>query len=378
MSMRVILILAASLSLSLPAAARQADPAQVDAAIQNAAAFLLKKYEKGFEPRYWNSSLELVMLSLSHAKVAPDEPLFQKGLKELETCKLEYTYRVAGLAMALGRIDARKYQHRMAHCAQWLVDTQLADGEWGYPGTLSSSEETPKPLEALPPRADKKADSATIKIKRQPNAAIPRAKGDISNSQFAILGLKACADAGIEIPKDTWVAALAYMLNTQNQDGGWGYFFAGKQDTVSYASMTCAGVASVAICRHALGTKDVTKETAVRAGMAWLGKTFTPEKNANVENSTTADSLRWHYYYLYSIERVGQIIKVETLGKQKWYPAGAKFLLDKQKKDGSWWTGVEGEWKAAGDIETADTCFGILFLTRATPPLTATEDVKKK
>lgn len=371
--MRILPVLLFLLALPASAPAQQAvDPGEVDLAVGRAAAFLLKKYEKGFDPRGWNSSLELVMLSLSHAKVSPDDPVVQKGLRELETCRLEYTYRVAGLAMALGRIDARKYQPRIAHCAQWLVDTQLVEGEWGYPGTLNGADEAPKPLEAPSPKA------GTIKIRRQPNGAIPRAKGDISNTQFAILGLKACADAGIEVPKDTWVAALAYILNTQNSDGGWGYYFAGKQDSCSYAAMTCAGVASIAICRHALAAKDVSKEAAVRAGMLWLGRTFTPEKNANVENSTTADSLRWHYYYLYSIERVGQIMKVETLGKQKWYPAGARFLLDKQKKDGSWWTGVEGEWKAAGDIETADTCFGILFLTRATPPLTATEDVKKK
>src|SRR6185436_10116322 len=192
---------------------------------------------------------------------------------------------------------------------------------------------------------------------------LPKAKGDLSNTQFALLGLKACADAGIEIPKETWGAALAYVLAAQFPDGGWGYFFAGKQDSVSYAAMTCAGVASIAICRHALNQKEPSKDPAVKAAMGWLGLAFSADKNAKVEQSTTADSLRWHYYYLYSIERVGQIMKVETLGKQKWYPAGAKFLLDKQKKDGSWWTGIEGEWKAAGDIETADTCFGILFLT---------------
>ena len=55
---------------------------------------------------------------------------------------------------------------------------------------------------------------------------------------------------------------------------------------------------------------------------------------------------------------------------------GAKHLLAKQKDDGSWWTGALPK---AGEMDvTADTCFAILFLTRATPALTATEGGKKK
>ena len=60
-----------------------------------------------------------------------------------------------------------------------------------------------------------------------------------------------------------------------------------------------------------------------------------------------------------------------VLGGKPWYPLGARHLIDEQKPDGSWWTGIPGEqWKQAGDIETADTCFAILFLTRSTPRLT--------
>jgi hypothetical protein len=140
--------------------------------------------------------------------------------------------------------------------------------------------------------------------------------------------------------------------------------------------MTCAGVTTVAVCRHALGTKDVLRETPVKAALAWLGKTFRPDKNANVENGSITDPNRWLFYYLYSVERVGLLLGVETLGKEKWYPAGAKYLLEKQKEDGSWWTGALP--KAAEPDTTADTCFAILFLTRATPPLTATEGGKKK
>ena len=46
----------------------------------------------------------------------------------------------------------------------------------------------------------------------------------------------------------------------------------------------------------------------------------------------------------------------ETLGSHKWYPEGAEALLALQQADGGW----------GSDI---DTCFAILFLTRATRKL---------
>jgi hypothetical protein len=325
------------------------------------------------------------MLTLSHANVPPENETFKKGLEAITSCKLEYTYRVAALAMALQRIDPRKHQDRIAHCAQWLVDTQLPEGEWGYPDTLTSADERPKPIDVAPPKIERKADGgagdtvATIRVKRQINKNLNlKAKGDISNTQFAILGLKACHDAGIEIPKATWQSALSYVLKTQNKDGGWGYYFNGQKDLESYASMTCAGVCSVAICRYGLGNKDAAKDGSVRAGLRWLGEHFKPDDNFNITKSRVADPTRWLFYYLYSIERVGKIVGVEELGKAKWYEAGAKYLLSQQKADGSWHTGVEGvQWKQAGDIHTADTCFAILFLAKATPPLVPTGDSKK-
>jgi hypothetical protein len=361
----------------------QVDQSKVDTAIKNGADFLCKKYQ-AFDAVSWNSTLELVMLTLSHANVSPENETFKKGLAALESTKLEYTYRVAALAMALQRIDPRKYQDRIAHCAQWLVDTQLPEGEWGYPDTLTTADEQPKPITVEPPKVEKKPESggntvSMIKIKRQINKNLNlKAKGDVSNTQFAILGLKACHDAGIEIPKPTWQAALAYILKTQNQDGGWGYYFNGMKDPESYASMTCAGVCSIAICKYGLGNKNAAKDGAVQVGLRWLGAHFKADDNFNITKSHVADPTRWLYYYLYSIERVGKIVGVDELGKQKWYDIGAKYLIDRQKPDGSWYTGIEGvQWKQAGDIHTADTCFAILFLTKATPPLVPTGDVKK-
>jgi len=388
MRFAVACALALILVPAAPAGAQEVDSAKVDEAVRRGTAFLTKKYEKGFDESPWNSSLELVLLTLSHAKVDPADEVFQKGLQKLESTKLQYTYRVAALAMALQRIDPVKYADRLAHCAQWLVDTQLPEGEWGYPDTLKTPEERPKPVEveapkpALEPRKGAKpgGTQASVVIRRSPatRALNLKAKGDLSNAQFAVLGLKACADAGIEIPRFTWESALRYFLKTQNRDGGWGYYFSGMKDK-SYASMTSAGVCSVAICRAGLKLRDPLKDPAVQAGLVWLGQNFKADENAFATKSHVADPERWLYYYLYSIERAGRIAGVDELGRKPWYPIGAEFLLRSQKADGSWWTGLPAvQWKEAGDLETADTCFAILFLTKSTPPLTVSEDPRKK
>ncbi len=142
--------------------------------------------------------------------------------------------------------------------------------------------------------------------------------------------------------------------------------------------MTCAGVCSIAICKYGLGNREAAKDPLLKVGINWLARNWAVEENPNVEKSHVADAKRWLFYYLYSIERVGKIVGVEEIGKYKWYEEGARFLLGKQRTDGSWWTGIPGvQWKQAGDIETADTCFAVLFLTRATPPLVATGDTRK-
>jgi hypothetical protein len=360
------------------------DPVQVESAIKSGASFLLKKYEKGLDQDSWNSAQELILLSLSHAKVPTEEPLIQKGLEALEKGKLWYTYRVALTAMALQRIDPLKYQDRIALCAQWLVDFQLSEGDWGYPGIVNA-EDPPIPVATYEPSKPERKkdpknpkDPGKISVRRK-EPVPPKLKGDISNTQFAVLGLRACADAGIEIPKTTWEAALRYFYMSVNQDGGWGYYYAGERDKQSYGSMSFAGLTSIAICRHFLGSKDPLKDKIVQAGQLWVGRNFRIDENPFAEKSELVDPKCWQFYYLYSIERAGRILGSDTFGKKNWYAEGAKYLLKHQRPDGSWHTGVKAvDWKQTGDLETADTCFGILFLTKATPLLTATKGAGDK
>ena len=55
-------------------------------------------------------------------------------------------------------------------------------------------------------------------------------KGDVSNTQYALLGLRAVRDARIELPAATWEAALAWTAAHQLEDGSWGYDHAGERE----------------------------------------------------------------------------------------------------------------------------------------------------
>jgi hypothetical protein len=199
-------------------------------------------------------------------------------------------------------------------------------------------------------------------------------RGDNSNSQYAALGLKACHEAGIILPRETLERATEWWRKSQErgeeQEGdddkkrpkrppvatgpaaarpiGWSYGDGEK----ATGSMTAGAVGALVICDSILG-KPWKNDPDVAEGLAWLAMNFT------VSNNPGGDE-EWHYYYLYALERVGMMCETERIGTHPWYSTGAKFILDAQQPDGSWKAGEEATW---------DTCFAILFLKRATRPV---------
>jgi hypothetical protein len=350
----------------------------VHAAIERGAAWLRQRYAGGFEAETWHSTPEIVALTLSHAGVSPKDEVFARALELIEVCELRYTYRVSVLAMALAQINPYRYRARLAHCAQWLVDTQLPGGEWGYPGAVQGREDATRALKVEPPampteeEARERGKEAPLVVTRRSDpASFEGARGDFSNTQFALLGLRACGDARIQVPDATWQAALAYIERFQREDGGWGYVVQGEQDQASYASLTAAGIVGAALCVNGLGKGSPRSHPAVKKGLAWLAKRWDPRENVGIEESTIIGPSTWQTYHLYSIERVGRVLGLEKIGKHDWYAVGAADLLARQAADGSWedpggdTTGMRPPY-----LKTADTCFAILFLTLSTPPLT--------
>jgi hypothetical protein len=101
-------------------------------------------------------------------------------------------------------------------------------------------------------------------------------------------------------------------------------------------------------------------EAHIGGAMGWLNKNFTVDKPVG-----------WPIYYLYGLERAMALTNTEKIGGRDWYKDGCAHLIKIQKEDGSWF-------EQSGS--TASTCFGILFMTRATEKIapSAPKAVAKK
>jgi hypothetical protein len=354
-------LLALTASLQAGKGTPPPDRVQVDEAVRKGVAFL--KTQPSPANEQLPNSHELILLALLHGGVPETDPAFEKMLREVLAGRLTRTYGVALQAVLLEELDRVKHQKRLFECAQFLVDNQCKNGQWLYgEPVLLPTLPTGRRVKAVPASAKKKSSEARPKppvvlelpVKKMREGP---ATGYSSNSQYAALGLRACAEAGILLPVETLTLAQKSWTDSQNADGGWCYY--DKGSAASYGSMTSGGVASLAIYDHLL-RKDPKKDPALRAGMTWLGEHFAVTSHGP---TPWKDYLARHYY-LYALERAGLLAGVETFGSREWYAEGARALLASQTSEGAW---DAGDW--GGRQPVWDTCFAILFLRRATRPL---------
>jgi hypothetical protein len=339
------------------------DQAKVDEAIERGAKVLIEELKKGVadvkHPHAEFSHDELIFYTLIHAGVDPKDEQFQALLDRLLTKDLTRTYNVSLLAMGLEAFDRRKYQYRIAQCAQFLVDNQCQNGQWDYGDIVPLEKKDPPAKDvasgggkAPAPKAGRTESLPVIPVRRRLKG---KAAGDNSNSQYAALGLRACLQAGITVPGETLTDAVKWWERNQCQDGSWGYGQNGWADTSGYGSMTAGAVGALYIYRHFL-RQDASRDTRIQKGLDWIAKQFTEKENPKYQTPTM-----WHYYWLYAVERVGILSGKEFFGRSEWYPVGAAWLLANQQSNGMW----SGRSMGA----PIDTCFAILFLRRATKPL---------
>ncbi|HVR84972.1 MAG TPA: hypothetical protein VMU54_11720 [Planctomycetota bacterium] len=334
-------------------------PKTLDEAVRGGIAFL-KTTASIFAKE--SRSDELLLWTYCQGGVPESDPEFQAALKSVLERKLEKTYNVALTAMLLEDLDRVKYQKRIAQCAQFLVDNQCANGQWSYgdPSIFVESVVVPPP-----PAKPKGLRRVTITRKRDGPAA-----GDNSNSMYALLGLRACHDAGINLPPVSIELASKWWRDSQTKlsplkapavvPEGWCY---GRHDHKPYGSMTAGGVGSLAICDYILG-RDPKKDRELASGMEWLAKNFSVAYNPGPYEHAGMEENSQHqlYYYLYALERAAILTGVEQVGGVAWYPRISQTLIDAQRPDGSWKS-------ASGGSELNDTCFAVLTLRKATRAL---------
>jgi hypothetical protein len=173
---------------------------------------------------------------------------------------------------------------------------------------------------------------------------------DNSNSQFALLALWAARRHGVPSERCLILAAQRYTA-TQNADGGWSYLPHGPGND-STPAMTCVGLLGLAM-GHAVVPKAPGKngkpvdDATIQKGLSKLGQ--------HVDRNSMNN-----FYFLWSMERVGMLYRLKTIGNQDWYGLGVDMLLPSQQSDGSWTNG-----NYTGSTPALDTCFALLFLKRS-------------
>jgi hypothetical protein len=232
------------------------------------------------------------------------------------------TYEVSlfavAVAHALPSIKAITIKGRASALLQkavdWLCSAQLKTGGWGY-STGSDAH-------------------------------------DHSNSQFAVMGLRAAMNSGVKVRKEVWERELSHYRTSQLTDGGWSYHGCSKDQvgSRSTSTMTAAGVMgltmALASTQPSRSVADLAAEPAVKRGLETLRRYLTVDLTAGVP----------HFYWLYSLERACMVTGTSHLGEIDWYVEGAWKLIRDQDPDGLW---------ASGGDKVVDQCFALLFLRRA-------------
>lgn len=183
---------------------------------------------------------------------------------------------------------------------------------------------------------------------------------DLSVSQFAVLGMWAAADAGVEIPDRYWEIVDTAWRKNQLPDGGWAYCRTkpGSASNPS-ATMTLAGVATLFIAQDhlrsgAAGCKGRQPDTNIDRGIAVIEKNMQTILNGKVEV--------WphQYYGIFGLERVGVASGYKYFGSIDWFAQLSSTLIKSQSPDGRWNSGI---------YDAVNTSFAIISLARGRAPV---------
>jgi hypothetical protein len=258
------------------------------------------------------------------------------NLRKLTPEELKSTYAVALQAMVFAAAEPERDRLKIAACVAWLERAQLKKGNGDRAGSWSYNEF--------------------------------KGPGDNSNTQYALLGLNAAAEAGVPVNADVWALARRYWEHCQHVDGSWGY--TADPQAPATASMTCAGISSLVITglKRYQGQESLDGEKIIDCGKGGLNPNLQRGANWIARNFWVGQNLgngqQWRYYYLYGLERAGRLTGQRFFGDHDWYREGAEKLVHEQDPVFDCWTGTAFE-----QSQVVATSFALLFLAKGRAPV---------
>ena len=318
-------------------------PEAIEAAVRRATEHLLAQQQRdgswAYESqRYPTGQTALSAYTLLKAGLPLDHPALQRALVYLQQDLPEETYSMGCQLQLYEATRDPAWRERMVLIVERLRAIDLG-GEWGYPLTHADPDWIPR-----------------------------EGRPDLSNTQYAVLGLRAAHHSGVEVPRKLWSDIVERTLAFQEPPRAadpeeiLGRRVAGRFTVAGFryvsdgsrgpsGSMTAAGLTVLGIARDVLGPKlgprrERDIEQALEMGMGWLAANWSVDANPGEGG--------WHKYYLYGLERAGGVLGIESIGGHTWFAEGSRLLVTSQRDNGSW------------DDSLPDTCFAILFLRRAT------------
>ncbi len=301
--------------------ARPTSP-EINSAIELGLTWLLKKQREdgswAGHGGYPMGQTALMTQTLLKSGLGPTEEPVRRALEFLEHRPLRKTYSVAVLLQmieAMGDPNHPTWRAKAEEASHYLETNRRAGagGYWAYPD----------------------------------------GSPDLSNTQYALLGLRAAHRMGIAVPASAFTDVCDALVQAQNEDGGVGY----KRGEISRGSMTLAALGVFVIAEEVAGQTPTWRRKRAeyahcrQRALEWYEKHFTLFYNPQGPRGSLS---KYHLgYTLYSLERFCDLAEIKKLADRDWYGEGAGYLLANQLEDGRWGT-------------EADTAFALLFLQRAT------------
>jgi hypothetical protein len=238
-------------------------------------------------------------------------------------------------------------------------------GGTGKTGERKGPKKTASPKVVLPPLPASLRDIPGVRGGERGKLKVTPARDDNSNTQFAIMALWVARRHAVPTQRSLALVEERFRVS-QRPGGGWDYQFAGGGET---PSMTCVGLIGLAVGRGSERAAEapgapVAQDESISRGIKALGGHIG-------EPGRKPAPAMGNAYFLWSVERVGVLYNLRTIGGKDWYRWGVEMLLANQAADGSWFgRGYHGSAPAL------DTCMALLFLQRANLTHDLTEAIR--